>query len=77
LDYIVVRYFEIVRIMSRLVNPREQVTLQLIIKWLKEGLSHCAITKSLNKKNIKPRKAKEWSQPTVGFIIKRRQENNP
>jgi hypothetical protein len=58
-------------------DPREQVTLQLIIKWWQEGLSHCAITKSLNKKNIKPRKAKEWSQPTVGFIIKRHQENNP
>ncbi len=58
-------------------DPREQVTLQLIIKWWQEGLSHCAITKSLNKKNIKPRKAKEWSQPTVGFIIKRHQEHNP
>jgi len=58
-------------------DPREQVVLQLIIKWWQEGFSHCAITKSLNKKNIKPRKAKEWSQPTVGFIIKRHQENNP
>lgn len=58
-------------------EPREQVTLQLIIKWWQQGLSHCAITKSLNKKKIKPRKAKEWSQPTISYIIKRHQENNP
>lgn len=57
-------------------DPREQINLQLIIKWWQQGLSHCAIAKSLNKKKIKPRKAKEWSQPTVGFIIKRHKEKS-
>jgi hypothetical protein len=57
-------------------DPKEQNILQLIISYWQQGLSHCAIAKLLNQKKIKPRKANEWSQPTIGFIIKRHQENN-
>jgi DNA-binding NarL/FixJ family response regulator len=57
-------------------EPREQVILKLILKWWKQGMSHCAIARELNRQNKKPRIASKWSQPTVGFIIKRHQENN-
>lgn len=56
-------------------DPREQSTLNLILKWAKQGLSHCAIARKLNEQNLKPRHAQKWSQPTVGFIIKRHQES--
>lgn len=55
-------------------DPREQSTLKLILKWAKQGQSHCAIARRLNEQNLKPRHATKWSQPTVGFIIKRHQE---
>jgi hypothetical protein len=34
-------------------------------------MGHCAIARRLNEQGIKPRKAAQWSQPTVGYIIKR------
>jgi len=52
-------------------NPKEMAIIHIIIKWWQEGLSHGAIARKLNDQNIKPRKAALWSQPTVGFIIKR------
>ncbi len=55
-------------------DPREQSTLKLILKWAKQGQSHCSIARRLNEQNLKPRHATKWSQPTVGFIIKRHQE---
>ncbi|GIL17448.1 MAG: hypothetical protein BroJett040_11990 [Oligoflexia bacterium] len=55
-------------------EPREQSTLKLILKWAKQGQSHCAIARKLNDQNLKPRHADKWSQPTVGYIIKRHQE---
>ncbi len=57
-------------------EPREQSILKLIIKWAEQGQSHCAIARRLNDQKLKPRHAKKWSQPTVGFIIKRHQEKN-
>ena len=59
---------------KRVEDPREQVILRLILKWSSEGLSHCGIANRLNNKNFKPRKAAKWSQPTIGFIIKRHQK---
>jgi len=55
-------------------DPREQSILNLILKWAAQGLSHCAIARRLNEQKHKPRHAEKWSQPTVGFIIKRHQE---
>jgi DNA invertase Pin-like site-specific DNA recombinase len=55
-------------------DPREQSILKLILKWSEQGQSHCAIARKLNDQNLKPRHAEKWSQPTVGFIIKRHQE---
>ncbi len=55
-------------------DPREQSILKLILKWAKQGQSHCAIARKLNEENLKPRHATKWSQPTVGYIIKRHQE---
>ena len=55
-------------------DPREQSILKLILKWAAQGLSHCAIARRLNEQKHKPRHAEKWSQPTVGFIIKRHQE---
>ena len=52
-------------------NPTEMAVVQLIVKWWQQGLSHGAIARKLNSQKIKPRKAAFWSQPTVGFIIKR------
>lgn len=52
-------------------DPREAEVVRLIKKWWQQGMSHCAITRRLNDQGIKPRKAALWSQPTVGFIIKR------
>lgn len=52
-------------------DPKERAVVQLIIKWWQQGLSHGAIARKLNDQKIKPRKAARWSQPTVGFIIKR------
>lgn len=56
------------------VDPKEMATVRLIMKWWHQGLSHCAIARKLNEQKIKPRKAEKWSQPTVGFIIKRQLE---
>ncbi len=56
-------------------DPKEQANLQLILNWWQQGMSHCDIARTLNGKKIKPRKAKEWSQPTIGYIIKRHQGN--
>lgn len=55
-------------------DPREQSTLKLILKWATQGQSHCAIARKLNEQNLKPRHATKWSQPTVGYIIKRHQK---
>jgi hypothetical protein len=55
-------------------DPREQAILKVILNWWSQGMSHCAIAKELNRQNKKPRKAMKWSQPTIGFIIKRHQE---
>ncbi len=52
-------------------DPKEMAVVQLIIKWWQQGLSQGAIARKLNNQKIKPRKADLWSQPTVGFIIKR------
>lgn len=59
---------------KRVEDPKEQVILKLILKWATEGKSHCAIANTLNEKKLKPRKATKWSQPTIGFIIKRHQK---
>lgn len=56
-------------------DPREQSTLKLILKLATQGHSHCAIARKLNEQNLKPRHASKWSQPTVGFIIKRHQQD--
>jgi len=58
-------------------DPREQSTLKLILKWATQGKSHCEIARKLNEQKLKPRHALKWSQPTVGFIIKRHQEQEP
>ena len=55
-------------------DPREQSTLKLILKWAEQGKSHCEIARKLNEQKLKPRHALKWSQPTVGFIIKRQNE---
>lgn len=55
-------------------DPREQSTLKLILKWAAQGKSHCEIARKLNEQKLKPRHALKWSQPTVGFIIKRNNE---
>lgn len=55
-------------------EPREQSILSLILKWADRGFSHCGIARKLNEQNLKPRHAEKWSQPTVGLIIKRHQE---
>lgn len=55
-------------------DPKEQSILKLILKWAKQGQSHCAIARKLNEQKLKPRHAAKWSQPTVGYIIKRHQE---
>lgn len=55
-------------------DPREQSVLKLILKWATLGQSHCAIARKLNDQKLKPRHAEKWSQPTVGFIIKRHNE---
>ncbi len=57
-------------------DSREQEIIQIILELCREGKSHGAIARELNYRNIKPRKAKKWSQPTVGFIIKRHQKQN-
>jgi len=56
---------------KRVEDPKEASVLRLILKWNQQGMSHCAIARRLNEQSIKPRKARQWSQPTVGFIIKR------
>lgn len=59
-------------------DPKEQSTLKLILKWAEQGKSHCEIARKLNEQKLKPRHALKWSQPTVGYIIKRhndKQEN--
>ncbi|MFZ4712558.1 MAG: recombinase family protein [Bacteriovoracaceae bacterium] len=50
--------------------------MQIIIELWKSGKSHGAIARELNNQNIKPRKAKAWSQVVVGFIIERHQQQN-
>jgi hypothetical protein len=52
-------------------DSREQEVIQIILELWKNGKSHGAIARELNNQNIKPRKAKKWSQVIVGFIIKR------
>lgn len=54
-------------------DPKEQSILKLILKWAKQGQGHCAIARKLNEQKLKPRHAAKWSQPTVGYIIKRNQ----
>jgi hypothetical protein len=56
------------------VDPKEASVLRLILKLWRQGMNHCAIARRLNEQRIKPRKAAQWSQPTVGFIIKRHEE---
>jgi hypothetical protein len=57
-------------------EPREHSTLKLIFKWAEQGQSHCAIARKLNDQKLKLRHAEKWSQPTVGFIIKRHKKEN-
>lgn len=52
-------------------DPRESVVVQLIFEWWQQGMSQMAITRKLNEQKLKPRSAKEWSQPSVRKIIKR------
>jgi hypothetical protein len=52
-------------------DPREMAVIQRMLAWWRTGMSFGAITRQLNSQNIKPRKAAQWSQPTVGFIIQR------
>jgi len=55
-------------------DPREQSILALILKWAEQGMGHTAIARKLNEQILKPRHAKQWSQPTIGYIIKRHKE---
>jgi len=55
-------------------QPKEAAVVRLILKWWHAGMSHCAIARRLNDQRIRPRNAAQWSQPTVGFIIKRHEE---
>lgn len=56
------------------IDPKEMSVVRLIMKWWHQGFSHCAIARKLNEQKVRPRKASKWSQPTVGFIIKRQLE---
>lgn len=60
---------------KREVDPKEASVVRLMMKWWEQGMSYCAIARRLNEQNIKPRKAAQWSQPTVGFIIQREVES--
>lgn len=61
---------------KRVEDPQEQHILKIIMKWADQGMSHSAIARKLDDHKLNPRKASKWSQPTVGFIIKRHQEKN-
>ncbi len=52
-------------------DPREMAVVQKMLAWRRSGMSLGAIARQLNSQKIKPRKAAQWSQPTVGFIIQR------
>ena len=52
-------------------DPREMAIVLDILKWWRQGMSHGAIARKLNGLKVPPRKAGAWSQPTIGFIIKR------
>jgi hypothetical protein len=52
-------------------DPKEIANVHLMLKWWQQGMSLGAIARKLNSKNVKPRKAMAWSQPTIGFIIQR------
>jgi hypothetical protein len=57
-------------------HPKEMAVVRQILKWSQQGLSHGAIARRLNDQKVKPRKAAQWSQPTVGFIIKRQTKDS-
>lgn len=57
-------------------DPKEMSVVQDILKWWRQGMSHCAIARRLNDQKVKPRKATNWSQPTIGFIIERARTSN-
>lgn len=52
-------------------DPREMAVVRKMLTWWRSGMSLGAIARQLNSQKIKPRKAAQWSQPTVGFIIQR------
>lgn len=52
-------------------DPKEIAAVRLILKWWHGGMSLGAIARSLDSQKIKPRKAAQWSQPTIGFIVRR------
>jgi hypothetical protein len=58
-------------------DPREMAVVQLMLGWWQSGMSLGAIARRLNSQKIKPRKAAQWSQPTVGFIVQRQQTSQP
>lgn len=56
-------------------NSKEQMIIKRILGLKSAGLDLTQIAKFLNQESIRPRKAKEWNQATIGKIIKR--INNP
>jgi len=61
-------------IQGRLVPvPKEQVTVQLVLKLRTEGKTLMDIAEHLNRHRVKPRIAKKWDHSTVRSILKRHQ----
>ena len=54
-----------------MVDPKEQSVIQRIDSYCREGLSHRAIARKLNRQKFKPRRADTWSQTLVSSILKR------
>ena len=58
-------------------DPREIAVVHMMLAWWRSGQSLGAIARRLNIQKIKPRKAANWSQPTIGFIVQRQQTFQP
>lgn len=52
-------------------NSKEQAVIQLITKLNRKSLSQGAIARQLNELKIKPRRAAQWKQVTIGKILRR------
>lgn len=61
---------------GRLVEvPKEQQTIQLVMKLWSQGKSLTAIASHLNRHKIKPRTAKSWDHSNVRSVVNRNQSN--